>query len=189
MRDHGAMLIAACGIAVTAVVIAAGAVPGAAGDVHLLPVQGNVSMLVTSAGNVTVQIGDQGVLVVDTSVAEASDGIVAAIRRLTDKPIRYIINTHAHADHTGGNANIARAGATVGGGTIGAAFTPSGASILAHENVLTRMSAPTGSASPTPTDACQPTRTSANGKNCSSTAKRSRSCISRRLTPTATAWC
>src|SRR5262252_2787259 len=153
MRDHGAMLIAACGIAVTAVVIAAGAVPGAAGDVHLLPVQGNVSMLVTSAGNVTVQIGDQGVLVVDTSVAEASDGIVAAIRRLTDKPIRYIINTHAHADHTGGNANIARAGATVGGGTIGAAFTPSGASILAHENVLTRMSAPTGSASPTPTDA------------------------------------
>jgi len=112
-----------------------------------------VSMLVTPAANVTVQIGEQGVLVVDTSVAEMSDGIVAAIRRLTDKPIRYIVDTHAHPDHVGGNAAIAKAGATVGGGTIGAAFTPSGASILAHENVLARMSAPTGSQSPTPTEA------------------------------------
>jgi len=154
MRDHGVALIAAVAVAATAIVNAAGRAPGdSAGDVHVLPVQGNVSMLVTSAGNVTVQIGDQGVLVVDSSIAEASDGVVAAIRRLTDKPIRYIINTHAHPDHTSGNANIARAGATVGGGTIGTAFTPSGASILAHENVLARMSAPTGSASPTPTDA------------------------------------
>jgi cyclase len=128
-------------------------VGSAIGDVHVLPVQGNVSMLVTPAANVTVQIGEQGVLVVDTSVAEMSDGIVAAIRRLTDKPIRYIVDTHAHPDHVGGNAAIAKAGATVGGGTIGAAFTPSGASILAHENVLARMSAPTGSQSPTPTEA------------------------------------
>ncbi|HXI30633.1 MAG TPA: MBL fold metallo-hydrolase, partial [Vicinamibacterales bacterium] len=117
------------------------------------PVQGSVSMLVTPAGNVTVQIGEQGVLVVDTATAETSDAVVAAIRRLTDKPIRYIVNTHAHPDHTGGNAAVAKAGATVGGGTIGAAFTPAGASILAHEQVLARMSAPTGSQAPTPTDA------------------------------------
>jgi cyclase len=140
-------------IAATLVASVTPGVRGAAGDVYVLPIQGNVSMLVTSAGNVTAQIGEQGVLLVDTSGAEASDGIVAAIRRLTDKPIRYIINTHAHADHTGGNAAIARSGATVGGGTIGAAFTPSGASILAHEKVLARMSAPTGSQAPTPTDA------------------------------------
>ena len=156
MRDHAATLSAACGIALTAIVGAAGGAPGvtaAGGEVHVLPVQGSVSMLVTPAGNVTVQIGEQGVLVVDTATVETSDAVVAAIRRLTDKPIRYIVNTHAHPDHTGGNAAIAKAGATVGGGTIGAAFTPAGASILAHEQVLARMSAPTGSQAPTPTDA------------------------------------
>ncbi len=121
--------------------------------VHVLPVQGNVFMVVSAGGNITAQIGDEGVLIVDASVAEASDDVIAAIRRLTDKPIRYIVDTHAHADHTGGNAAIAKAGATVGGGTIAAALTPSGASILAHENVLTRMSAPTGERAPTPTDA------------------------------------
>jgi len=153
MRDHAATLSAACGIALTAIVGAAGGAPAAGGEVHVLPVQGSVSMLVTPAGNVTVQIGEQGVLVVDTATAETSDAVVAAIRRLTDKPIRYIVNTHAHPDHTGGNAVVAKAGATVGGGTIGAAFTPAGASILAHEQVLARMSAPTGSQAPTPTDA------------------------------------
>jgi cyclase len=146
------------GIVLAALAAGAGAGLGAAGDVHVLPVQGNVSMLVTAAGNVTVQIGDQGVLVVDTSTAEFGDGVVAAIRRLTDKPIRYIVNTNAHPDHIGGNAAIAKAGATVGGGTIGAAFTPAGASILAHENVLARMSAPTGAQAPTST-AAWPTNT------------------------------
>jgi glyoxylase-like metal-dependent hydrolase (beta-lactamase superfamily II) len=142
------------GIALTAIVVSVSVLRGAGGEeVHVLPVQGSVSMLVTPAGNVTVQIGEQGVLVVDTAAAESSDALVAAIRRLTDKPIRYIVNTHAHPDHIGGNAAVAKAGATVGGGTVGAAFTPSGASILAHEQVLARMSAPTGSQAPTPTDA------------------------------------
>ena len=127
-------------------------------DVRVLPVQGHVYMLVSAGGNVTLQIGDDGVLLVDTSVAEASDKVLAAIRTLTDKPIRYIVNTHAHPDHAGGNVNIARAGATIGGGTIGAAFTPSGASILAHEQVLARMSAPTGQTAPTP-GAAWPTNT------------------------------
>jgi len=142
------------GVALTAIVVSVSVLRGAGGEeVHVLPVQGSVSMLVTPAGNVTVQIGEQGVLVVDTAAAESSDALVAAIRRLTDKPIRYIVNTHAHPDHIGGNAAVAKAGATVGGGTVGAAFTPSGASILAHEQVLARMSAPTGSQAPTPTDA------------------------------------
>src|SRR5262245_19673747 len=141
MRDNSQLGLAL----LTIVVSAAAGLRGAAGEVHVLPVQGNVSMLVTPAGNVTVQIGEQGVLVVDTATADTSDALVSAIRRLTDKPIRYIVNTHAHPDHTGGNAGVAKAGATVGGGTVGAAFTPSGASILAHEQVLARMSAPTGS--------------------------------------------
>jgi cyclase len=127
-------------------------------DVHVLPVQGHVYMLVSGGGNITLQIGDDGVLLVDTSVAETSDRVLAAIRALTDKPIRYIINTHAHSDHVGGNEKIANAGATIGGGTIGAAFTPSGASILAHAQVLARMSSATGEKAPTPT-AAWPTNT------------------------------
>ena len=127
-------------------------------DVHVLHVQGHVYMLVSAGGNVTLQIGDDGVLVVDASVAEVSDEVLAAIRALTGKPIRYIVNTHAHPDHTGGNENIAKAGATIGGGTIGAALTPPGAAIIAHEQVLARMSAPTGQKATTPT-AAWPTNT------------------------------
>ena len=115
-------------------------------EVHVLPVQGNVSMLVGARGNVTLQIGEDGVLLVDTSVAEMSDKIVAAIRKLTDKPIRYIINTHAHSDHVGGNQIIGRQGMTIaGGGNTGfVSDIGVGAAILAHENVLNQMSAPTG---------------------------------------------
>ena len=133
--------------------LSSGAGTGDTSDVHLLHVQGHVYMLVSAGGNVTVQIGDDGVLLVDTSVAEASGKVLAAVRTLTDKPIRYIVNTHAHADHVGGNEQIAKAGATIGGGTIGTAFTPAGASILAHERVLARMSAPTGEKTPTPSGA------------------------------------
>jgi cyclase len=111
------------------------------GEVHVLPVQGNVYMLVGAGGNIAVQIGDEGVLVVDTGIASRSDKILAAIKKLSDKPIRYIINTNFDADHTGGNEAISKAGTTTRGGA---------ADVLAHENVLNRMSAPAGKASPTP---------------------------------------
>jgi glyoxylase-like metal-dependent hydrolase (beta-lactamase superfamily II) len=112
-------------------------------EVHTLKVQGNVYMLVGAGANITVQIGDDGVLLVDSGVAEMSQKVVAAIRELTDRPIRYIINTHAHADHVGGNENIGKLGSTIAGGNVGAGAGV-GAGIIAHENVLTRMSAPTG---------------------------------------------
>ena len=73
------------------------------GEIHVLPVQGNVSLLLGAGGNVAVQIGEEGVLVVDTGTAQMSDKLLAAIRKLSAKPIRYIINTHFHPDHTGGN--------------------------------------------------------------------------------------
>ena len=117
-------------------------------EVHVLPVQGNVYMLVGAGANVTVQAGSDGVLLVDTSYEQMSGKIVAAIRKLSDKPICYIVNTHADADHVGGNAPISALGATIAGGNMGTNVN-NGAAILAHENVLKRMSAPTGQQAPT----------------------------------------
>ena len=109
-------------------------------EVHTLKVQGNVYMIVGPGGNTTVQIGDSGALVVDTQYEEVSDKIVAEIRKLTSKPIRYVINTSADIDHTDGNAKISRAGAPVIGGNLGAVALDNGATIVAHENVLRAMS-------------------------------------------------
>ncbi len=90
-------------------------------------------MLVGAGGNIAVQIGDDGVLVVDTGLAQNADRVIAAIKKLSNKPIRWVLNTHFHPDHTGGNEAVAKAGSKTNGGP---------AEILAHENVLTRMSAP-----------------------------------------------
>jgi len=124
----------------------------AAGGVHSLKVQGNVYMLVGAGGNVAVQIGDDGVLLVDTVTTANADKLVAAVRELTNKPIRYIINTSADPDHVGGNDTVGKLGSTIAGGNVGAGAGV-GAGIIAHENVLTRMSAPTGKAAPYPTTA------------------------------------
>jgi glyoxylase-like metal-dependent hydrolase (beta-lactamase superfamily II) len=112
---------------------------GETGDIQSFHVQGNVHLLVGAGGNIAVQIGEDGVLFVDTGLARHADKVLAAARGLSDKPIRYIVNTHFHADHTGGNDLIGKAGGTTQGNP-----TP----IVAHENVLKRMSAPTGQISP-----------------------------------------
>jgi glyoxylase-like metal-dependent hydrolase (beta-lactamase superfamily II) len=102
-------------------------------------------MLVGAGGNTTIHHGGDGVMVVDTQFAPLSASLLAAIRRISQAPIRYVVNTHLHGDHTGGNEAIARAGRTRAGGNvvgdIGAAATDT-ARILAHENVLLRMVKP-----------------------------------------------
>ena len=103
----------------------------AQGSIDTIHVQGNVYMLAGSSSNVAVQIGDDGILVVDTGNRELSDEVLAAIRELSDGPIRWIINTSADADHTSGNETISQAGITVNGNP---------AAIVAHENALARMS-------------------------------------------------
>ena len=129
-----------------------GAAPAGDAEIHTLHVQGNVYMLVGAGGNITLQIGDDGVLLVDTGLAQNAEKVVAAVRTLSNKPIRYIINTHVHPDHVGGNELIGKLGSTIAGGNVGAGAGV-GAAIIAHENVLNRMSAPTGQQAPFPTTA------------------------------------
>jgi cyclase len=100
------------------------------GEIQTFHVQGNVHMLVGGGANIAVQVGDDGVLVVDTGIAATSEKVIAAIRRLSDGPIRWIVNTNGDPDHTGGNTAISHAGRTVNGNS---------AAIHAHEDVLTRM--------------------------------------------------
>jgi len=116
------------------------------GGIEVLKVQGNVYLLTGAGSNVTVQVGDTGVLVVDTGVAERADQMVAAIRTLSDKPIQYIVNTHMHPDHTGGNDTVRKAGLTYVGANVTGNLRDAGvgAQVYAHDNVLLRMSAPTG---------------------------------------------
>jgi cyclase len=110
--------------------------PDGVGSVHVWPVQRNIYALFGPGGNSTVSIGDEGVLVVDTMTAEAAPDLVASIKSLSNKPIRWIVNTHSHRDHTGGNAVVARSGVYVAtGNTRGGG----GASILSFESALMRL--------------------------------------------------
>src|SRR5688572_21372226 len=77
-----------------------------------------------AGGNVAVFIWEDGVLLVDDKIAPASPRLKAAVARITPKPIRFVVNTHWHPDHRGGNAALAEEGAV----------------IVAHENVRRRMS-------------------------------------------------
>jgi len=155
------------GLAVGALLATLGPVPSARAqqgkggkapdnDIHILKVQGNVYMLVGPSSNSTLQIGDSGVLLVDTQTQQVSDKIVAAIRTLSDKPIRYIINTSVDLDHTGGNENLAKIGAPVVGGNLGGANR--GAAIIATENLQIRMNAPNSKEAP-PFSGGRPTTT------------------------------
>ena len=87
------------------------------------PVQGNIHVLFGAGGNIGVSVGEDGVFIVDDQFAPLTEKIKAAIAELSDKPIRFAINTHFHGDHTGGNENLGKEGTV----------------IVAHDNVRIRM--------------------------------------------------
>ena len=114
-------------------------------EVRVWPVQGNVYLAVGGFANAAFSVGEDGVLVVDTLVEPLADTFIAEIRKVAgNKPIRYVINTHVHGDHTGGNVKVAAAGQSVAGGTFAGQAGPAtdAAFIWAHENVMKRMSTP-----------------------------------------------
>jgi cyclase len=119
---------------------------------YAMPVQGSVHVIVGAGSNVAVQTGDLGPIIVDTGTAARADALLASIKRLTPRPVRYIINTHSHPDHVGGNEKIGAAGLPTSGRGVSQVGAGLGAraEIIAHEETLNRMSAPAGAQAPTP---------------------------------------
>jgi glyoxylase-like metal-dependent hydrolase (beta-lactamase superfamily II) len=135
--------IAAALLASVAVVAIRAQQPGFANvEIQVLPVQGNVHMFTGAGGNTTVQVGKDGVLLVDTEFGPLVPKIMAEVRKLNRGPVRFIINTHFHPDHIGGNEAFVK-------------MIPQDPTrplaIIAHENVLNRLTTPvTGSVTPPP---------------------------------------
>ena len=115
------------------------------GDIHVWPVRDNVFLLVGDGANLVVQTGDEGTFVVDTGRGQLIDKTLAAIRRLSDKPIQFIALTNFRAEHTGGSAALRAAGSdpSVRGSFFSLQFADAGvgATIMGHQNVQNRMAA------------------------------------------------
>ena len=84
-------------------------------EINVHPVAGQVYYIEGRGGNIGLFVGDDGVFLIDDQFAPLTDKIVAAIRLLSDEPIRFLVNTHLHPDHTGGNENFGKMGALVFG--------------------------------------------------------------------------
>jgi len=94
-------------------------------EIKVTKVSGNIYMLEGEGGNIAASVGEDGIVIVDDQFALLADKIQAALKNLkiTDKPVRFVINTHYHGDHTGGNEPFANTGSTV----------------IAHDNVRKRL--------------------------------------------------
>jgi cyclase len=145
--------------------------PAPPGEIEVMPIRGNLYALFGAGGNIIASVGADGVLLVDAGLASMTDKILAVVQQLQrewvirnpaqplgwgaetrssvadrhipapPKPIRYIINTHVHPDHVGGNERLRNSGRTFTGGNVAGDIRDSGegAAIVAHENVLSRL--------------------------------------------------
>jgi len=147
-RFFGLLAVACCAAFGGALRAAPQAVPDVAAGVEVLAIRPNVYLLAGAGANIAVQVGDDGVVVIDAGAAGNAASVVAAIKRLTPQPIRYVIDTGPDADHVGGNEAVSRAGESLFGparlGGQRQEFMAPVASILAVEGVLQRMSASAG---------------------------------------------
>ena len=114
-------------------------------DLEVMRIRPNFYVIFGAGGNIAVQIGSTGVVLVNTGRAETADGVLESIKKITNQPIRYIINTGADADDVSGNAVLLKAGVNI--------LPPGPATILGAQQVLLRMSAPTGRKAAFPEDA------------------------------------
>jgi len=156
-RRISAWMVAAALGGLTGAVPARAAEPNS-GDLDIIQVRPNFYMIAGAGGNISVQIGVDGVVLVDTGTEASSDRVLAAIKKLTPLPIRYIMNTGAEPDHVLGNGKLAKSGLTIFTNALGntglanAMTNGGGASIMANDSILKRMSAPTGKAASFPVE-------------------------------------
>jgi cyclase len=129
---------------------AQGSRAASSGGLEVIEIRPNFFMIAGAGGNIGVQVGEDGVVVVDAGSAASAPAVVAAIKRITPKPIRYVIDTGPDSDHVGGNDVLSRAGDQFYPGTRAAGSRQDGvraaASILAPEGVLGHMTAASGPA-------------------------------------------
>ena len=92
-------------------------------EIETVQLETDLFMLMGQGGNIGLSVGDDGAFLIDDQFAPLTDKILAAVAKVTDQPVRWVLNTHWHGDHTGGNENLGAAGAM----------------IVAHENVYRRM--------------------------------------------------
>jgi cyclase len=123
------------------------------GDLQTIRVAENLYSIQGAGGNVTVQVGEQGLVVVDSGLAANAPKLIAEIKKLSTKRIRYLINTHVHPDHIGGNEALAGEYGSVAkvnvAGTPGAQAV-STVKIIAHENIMSKMATPPAQGQPSP---------------------------------------
>ena len=93
-------------------------------EIETIPVAEDIYMLTGEGGNIGVSTGEDGVLLIDDQYAPLTDKLTAAVEEIAEQPIRFLLNTHWHYDHTGGNENLGKSGVV----------------IVAHDEVYTRMS-------------------------------------------------
>jgi len=114
-----------------------------------IQIRPNVFVIFGAGSNVAVHVGEDGVILVDSGATPMADNLLAAVRAITKQPIRMIINTSADADHVGGNDKVGSAGIAINPDSFS---DEEHATVLAHENVLQRMSTPKGNETPFPVD-------------------------------------